>query len=293
MFTIPGIRVHDALEWMFTFGWNLRSRCPGIRTLHAMKLYAWMRNAEITADRVGMVCCRSFDVAANTFFKLSSGITSSVFQFSVKEYLAQLDDLRSEVASQESDPEDWFSPYPFNPMRLKALEVFTKGQPYRELIGSNGGTLTADEVADQVTELMSIMEPTHLTDTGDVGDKARAYLLRAKFLVAAANGVFERSEVEALESLVGLAVSLDEIREVFNQPVDVVREQVVELSKDIAYMMTGLQRLQLIRDIVVISYADGSIDQQEIDCLVWLCENVGVNPRFIQQILTSAARGVD
>ncbi len=32
MFTIPGIRVHGALEWMFTFGWNLRSRCPGIRT---------------------------------------------------------------------------------------------------------------------------------------------------------------------------------------------------------------------------------------------------------------------
>ena len=31
MFTIPGIRVHDALEWMFTFGWNLRSRCPRIR----------------------------------------------------------------------------------------------------------------------------------------------------------------------------------------------------------------------------------------------------------------------
>ena len=43
----------------------------------------------------------------------------------------------------------------------------------------------------------------------------------------------------------------------------------------------------------MISYADGSIDQQEMDCLVWLCENVGVNPRFIQQILTSAARGVD
>ena len=38
-------------------------------------------------------------------------------------------------------------------------------------------------------------------------------------------------------------ISLDEIREVFNQPIDVVREQVVELSKDIAYMMTGLQRL--------------------------------------------------
>ena len=30
MFTIPGIRVHDALEWLFTFGWNQRSPCPGI-----------------------------------------------------------------------------------------------------------------------------------------------------------------------------------------------------------------------------------------------------------------------
>ena len=77
----------------------------------------------------------------------------------MKEYLAQLDDLRSEVASQESDPEDWFSPYPFNPMRLKALEVFTKGQPYRELIGSNGGTLTADEVADQVTASCAKTQP--------------------------------------------------------------------------------------------------------------------------------------
>ncbi len=30
MFTILGIRVHDALEWMFTFGRNRCSRCPGI-----------------------------------------------------------------------------------------------------------------------------------------------------------------------------------------------------------------------------------------------------------------------
>ena len=65
-----------------------------------MKLYAWIRNAEITADRVGMICCRKFDVAANTFFKLSSGITSSAFQFSVKDYLAQLEDIRYEVASK-------------------------------------------------------------------------------------------------------------------------------------------------------------------------------------------------
>jgi Zn-dependent protease with chaperone function/uncharacterized tellurite resistance protein B-like protein len=278
----------------FPVDYILQNNGGQLAPVHAMKLYAWIRNAEITADRVGMICCRNFDVAANTFFKLSSGITSSVFQFSVKEYLAQLEDLRSEVASQESDPQDWFSSHPFNPMRLKALEVFTKGQPYHELIGTNGGgTLTADEVANQVSELMRIMEPTYLTDAGDAGDKARAYLLKAGFLVAAANGVIEKSEVQALASLAGPAVSPDEIREVFNQPVPVVREQVMELSKDIAHLMTGVQKLQLIRDMVIISFADGSIDKKEMDCLVWLCENLGVDPRFIQQILASARRGVD
>ena len=46
--------------------------------LHAMKLYAWNRNAEVTADRVGLICCKNFEAATKSFFKLSSGITTSV-----------------------------------------------------------------------------------------------------------------------------------------------------------------------------------------------------------------------
>ena len=152
----------------FPVDYILHNNGGSLSPLHAMKLYAWIRNAEITADRVGMICCRDFDVAANTFFKLSSGITSSAFQFSVKDYLAQLEDLQQEVAQQETDPQDWFSTHPFNPMRLKALEVFTRGQPYHELIGQSGGALTAKQVAAEVGELMSIMEPTYLQDDSDV-----------------------------------------------------------------------------------------------------------------------------
>jgi uncharacterized tellurite resistance protein B-like protein len=57
--------------------------------------------------------------------------------------------------------------------------------------------------------------------------------------------------------------------------------------------MTGVQKLNLIRDLIVISYADGNIDEAEINCLVWLCESLGVDPRFIEQVLSSAGRGVD
>ncbi len=83
-------------------------------------------------------------------------------------------------------------------MRLKALEIFTRGKPYFELIGQPGDGLSAEEVAQEVSELMGIMEPTYLQDSSDTGDKAQHYLLSAGFLVAAANGVIEKSEVNAL-----------------------------------------------------------------------------------------------
>ncbi len=261
--------------------------------LHAMKLYAWIRNAEITADRVGMICCGDFDVAANTFFKLSSGITTALFQFNLKDYLAQLEDLQGEVTGQEADPQDWFSTHPFNPMRLKALEVFIQGQAYHQLTGKTGGRLTSEQVENQVSELMKIMEPTYLQDTGDVGNKARRYLLAAGFLVVGANGVIVRPEVQALAAVVGAQVSPDEIREMFGRPVPEVKELVQGLSKDLSALMTGVQKLSLVRDLIVISYADGAVDEAEVNCLVWLCENLGVDPRFIEQVLSSARRGVD
>lgn len=277
----------------FPVDYILQNNGGNLSPLHAMKLYAWIRNAEITADRVGMVCCRDFGVAANTFFKLSSGITSSALQFSVQDYLAQLEDLRHEVSQQDTEPQDWFSTHPFNPMRLKALEVFTRGEPYHRLVGESGGTLSGDEVAAEVAELMSIMEPTYLQDETDVGQKTRRYLLASGYLVAAANGVIAQSEVNSLSSLVGPQVSPDEMRQMFSRPFEDVKVEVEALAKDLSALLTGVKKLQLIRDAVIISFADGAVDQAELNCLVWLCNGLGVDPRFIEQVLNSARRGVD
>ena len=50
-------------------------------------------------------------------------------------------------------------------MRLKALEIFTRGKPYFELIGQPGDGLSAEEVAQEVSELMGIMEPSRIRVT--------------------------------------------------------------------------------------------------------------------------------
>ena len=83
------------------------------------------------------------------------------------------------------------------------------------------------------------------------------------------------------------------MRDIFSRPVPEIRDQVAELAKDLSALLTGAQKLQLIQSMVVISYADGSVDDDEIECLVWLCNGLGVDPSFIQQVLDVAMRGVD
>jgi Zn-dependent protease with chaperone function len=41
-----------------------------------IRLHSWQRNGELTADRIGLICCGSYETACTANFKLSSGVTS-------------------------------------------------------------------------------------------------------------------------------------------------------------------------------------------------------------------------
>jgi Zn-dependent protease with chaperone function/uncharacterized tellurite resistance protein B-like protein len=261
--------------------------------LHAMKLFAWTRSAEVTADRAGLVCCRDFATAANTFFKLSSGITSAAVDFSLQEYLKQLKDIQQEIDKGEGDPRDWFSSHPFSPLRVKALEIFNRSQAYHSLIGKEGGFVSKKELEIQVASLMEIMEPDYLKGDTDIDKKAQHYVLNAGFLVAAANGTVERSELEALAGILGHSVRTEEILGMCEQPLEEVQNKVVELTEEINRLMAPARKLCLIRDMVVISYADGSVDEHEMKCLYWLCDGLEIDTSFVDHVLQSAQRGVD
>ena len=131
--------------------------------IHAMKLYAWKRDNEISADRTGLLCCQNFNAAAKTFFKLSSGITSNSVAFNLGEYIAQYRDLEAVLSdTTQVDPEDWYKSHPFSPMRIKALELFEKSATYQDLTGKGGGSLSEKELEATIQQFMSLMEPMYL-----------------------------------------------------------------------------------------------------------------------------------
>ena len=93
----------------------------------ALRLFAWQRYAEISADRAGLCCAGGLEPAARALFKLASGLTSDRVRVSIDQFVAQVGDLRREGEAETVETQarrgDWFATHPFSPLRLKGGRI--------------------------------------------------------------------------------------------------------------------------------------------------------------------------
>ncbi len=267
--------------------------------VQAMKLYSWKRNAEISADRIGLLCSKNFEAVSNAFFKLSSGVTDSSLEFKVSEYIDQFKDLRAEMvadnngAEESIDPQDWYSTHPLSPMRIQALELFRQSETYHTLIGQDGGTITEGEMEKEIKAVMSLMEPSYLNDNSELSTTVQQFLFIAGYAIAAANGVVEDSEVESLGSIVKAETFSTLLPKVTSKSVDELMHMAYEEAKVLNLHMNAMSKLNIIKDLSVISYADGSIDEEEVQVLYGISQMLGIYPDFVDQVLHDAGQGMD
>ena len=66
-----------------------------------LRLFAWQRYAEISADRAGLVCAGGLEPAARSLFKLASGLKGDRISVRIDQFLAQVGDpsARGRIAS--------------------------------------------------------------------------------------------------------------------------------------------------------------------------------------------------
>ena len=62
-----------------------------------LRLHAWQRYAEISADRAGLLCTGELSGAARALFKLSSGLSSAPNEARIQAFLDQATDLYQEA----------------------------------------------------------------------------------------------------------------------------------------------------------------------------------------------------
>lgn len=287
---------HEIGHYLFNhFRWDTQqifcSGSPDITPRHSVTIYQWKRDAEITADRVGLICCGDFQAAANAFFKLSTGIRNQdTLDFQLQSYLDQFIDLKNELENDGTDIQDLYTSHPFGPLRVKALELFAKSETYYKLAKLNGGEITEQQMEDEISELMDLMVPKYLNDDSEQSKMIQKLLFWAGIDVAEADGNVDESEIKALQSIISDEIYKQEYERY--QKLDRNRFSPAYYGSQYGHeVLTFADKItthNIVRDICLIALSDGLLDESEMYVIQNIACFLQVDPEFINSILEGA-----
>ena len=251
----------------------------GVKPQLVLQVLAWQRQAEISADRAGMLCCGEFTAAARGFFKLSSGMVDAPGPEQIKAFVEQAEELYREseaMGSADSRHQtDWMSSHPFSPIRLRAAEIFSRS------VAFEGGTVELGEVELQVAELMGLMEASYLEEDSEEAEVMRRALFTAALLLADVSRGVSSQELEALRDLLGpgsvpAQVDIDRLRPLLDDRLQAVKAKV-----------RPTRRVQLLRDLATIARADSPIHKKERAMMVQIAATIEVDSLLLDRVLAA------
>lgn len=118
-----------------------------------LALRHWSRQAEITADRAGLICCENLNLTKQVMIKTALGSKELFNRVNMDEYMIQLEDIRQNIGRLD---EFWKS-HPHLPKRVAALELYEKTENYQKKISdiaTEGKTLS--EIDQKIVEILKI-----------------------------------------------------------------------------------------------------------------------------------------
>ena len=151
-------------------------------------LMALQRAAEISADRIGFICCSSEKIAFRTELKISSGLSDKFIKENNNFYLKQMEKLKKNVDRRLIE-----STHPSFLSRIYALNLFSKTKEYLEWIGSQTkAEYTLSEVDDKIEKnLEELSGNERTTQNREVFDAAYLWASIYLFMI---DGTFKDSE---------------------------------------------------------------------------------------------------
>jgi len=238
----------------------------------ALELFAWSRYAEISADRAGAHCAQDMDAVARALFKLSSGLTSKIVEFSLDDFVKQVDDMQlaDQEPGQGAPQSDWFSTHPFSPLRVKALKLFENSEFY-------GGKQSKENLELGVQSVLSLMEPSYLEAKTETAVAMRRLLFAGLIAIADAKDGISEDELDVFAKFFGKYAFTDKL------DIDKTKATVDGRAKEVLEKASETQRLQVLHDLCVMAQANGNVEPEEREALDGIAISLGVPTAFICQ----------
>jgi Zn-dependent protease with chaperone function len=116
-------------------------------------LSSWMRRAEITCDRAGLLCCKDVEVSRRALAKLALGSTKLHNELNIEAFAEQYEEGKDGVGRYA----EMTASHPWIAKRLKALQIFGESELYRQNSGLGQGGLTMEQVDEKVADVIKVV----------------------------------------------------------------------------------------------------------------------------------------
>lgn len=254
----------------------------------ALKLMSWSRCAEISADRIGLLCCQDIDIATTVLVKLTSGLTKmhldpKALRLNIKDSMAEMDRLPFE----KKDLTDFLSDHPYSPLRVEALSHFWDSRLLGDFLKTPETTMSIVDVDAHINSLLAHMEPQSEGSKEEAQLAKKSCLLWGGFSVAVADNRLLLSELDSIKDIVKDDRMFESVKHEIaksHTPDKLIREKFHQAV--VTFRRCPLaERQMLIVELVAVALADGAVQIEEQTRLRKISHEISVDPVFVDQVL--------
>lgn len=247
-----------------------------------MLLRAWQRAAEISADRVGLLCCNSLEVAATAMFKMISGLDLPGVVIEPAELAQQWNRLAEELL-EHGVRDHWKLTHPFPPLRMQALLLFwsRRGQPE---VDHEGGRKVDREVA----RLLAHMDAHRHASTNNGHPLLSRFSFWGSLYVALADRRLDRQMLHELAALAPPGLDTSALLHLAGSP-DAAPKLCLTRFREAKQTRRGKLSSKeihaLISELIAVAARGGRITRSGVEHVTNLGQELGIGPHAVRLLI--------
>jgi Zn-dependent protease with chaperone function/uncharacterized tellurite resistance protein B-like protein len=261
---------------------------PSVTVLPALgeSLYLrWRKKAEISADRVSVLASRDFRATATSLLKATFGLSERNLNLDIEALVNQVDEIRGRPELME----EVFASHPLLPIRLKAIELFSRSaKAKRAGYPVEGEPIEDGPFEDAVDDLVKLtrrypFQPIHLAIM-------RAVALAGAQLLSADRDVSDE-EVKILVQILHKWFTDEPESEIVTDRAQISARlpEAIELIRKDGALDDKLFILSRLTDVAL---ADGALMDSESAIILDLAKQLDVPAKIAYSIIVGSAQSV-
>jgi hypothetical protein len=245
----------------------------------------WRKKAEVSSDRAGMLAAGDFRASATALMKATFGLSEKNLNLDVEALVSQVDEIKGHPELMA----EAFASHPLLPIRLKALELFSRSAKSQRNGLDVGGTPLGDEdLENAVDELIRL---TRRYPYRPIERAMMQVVALGGALLLGADSEINDDEVKILIQILHRFFTDEPDAEIITDPAEVARRlpeaiAVLNAEGDATAKNFVLSRL------TDIALADGALMDAESAVILDLAHQLGLPNRVAYGLVIGAAQAM-